>query len=268
MKKMKGKLFAVTVGVVFLGSSAFTPAQVSADEVMWVNHLDFLAGDPSVILSFNAGDSGVGGGLSGLIINSTTAGEDDDAGWNKVIQKGLIVPPGYLVNGVRVCYELSSVDGFISQIRLAQVQDPPATASVLLDDTTDLTNPGPVCVDSSAPTFGPIDPSAGALLLSFRVNVTNPADDVTDGDTIVIRGVALNVIPQAVEDLQEQIDGLEDGLIELEDGLQNHTHEYLTGKGSGHNNTTATSGPADISEETVPEPVPFEDKKEKKQKKK
>ena len=38
---------------------------------------------------------------------------------------------------------------------------------VLLDDATDQTDPGPVCVDSQATD---IDPAAGAVVLSYRVN--------------------------------------------------------------------------------------------------
>jgi len=196
--------------------------------VMWTNHLDFLAGDPSVNTSFNAVNSGVGGGLSGLIIGSTTLGEDATGGGNKVVEKGLQVPPGFLISGVRVCYELSSQKSFISQIRLAQVQDPPATALVLLDDATDLTNAGPICVDSK-PVSTPIDPSKGAVRLSFRVNY----GDLTD--RIVLRAVGLNLVIDPNGIFQQIIEELE-----------NHTHTYLTGKGKGHNNTEAETGPAII----------------------
>jgi len=251
MKIAKKKLFCLAAGAFLLGGSvALAPAQANADEVMWINHLDFLAGDPSVLLSFNAVDSGVGGGLSGLIINSTTVGEDADGGGNKVIQKGLLVPPGLLVNGVRVCYELTSEESYISQIRLAQVQDPPDSAFVLLDDATDQTAQGPVCVDSAMPFSGPIDPTAGPLLLSLRVNFTNPADSVSAGDTIVIRGVGLYVMTQALDDIQQQID-------ELQGGLLNHSHKYLTGRGVGHNNKVAKSGGAIISPNPIPDVVPW-----------
>ena len=94
-----------------------------------------LPGDSTVITSFNAIDSGVGGGLSGLIIQSTTVGEDGPAPHHgiKVVQTTLEIPPGQLINGVRVCYELTNSRSFISQILLAQVQDPPSTANVILD---------------------------------------------------------------------------------------------------------------------------------------
>src|SRR5437867_500512 len=162
------------LGVAALSGLCIAPASPASaaglgKTTMWVNHLDLLAGDPSVITSFNAVNSGVGGGLSGLIINSTTTGEDALGGGNKVVEMAPEIPPGYVIRSVRVCYESTSSGSFISQIRLAQVQDPPATALVLLDDPTDLTDPGPKCVDSGPP-FVTVNPSLGSVLLSLRVN--------------------------------------------------------------------------------------------------
>lgn len=154
--------------------------------VMWINHLDFLPGDSSVQTSFRAVSSDVGG-LTGLNIASTTTGETATGGGNKVIEKGLQIPPlptGVNVSGVRICYELSDVRTFISQIRLAQIQDPPSSAVVRLDDATDQTNKGPVCVDSTSTS---INPSNGALLLSLRVNYGDVADK------IVVRAVGLHL---------------------------------------------------------------------------
>jgi hypothetical protein len=158
---------------------------------MWLNHFALLPGDPSVQTTFNAVNSGVGGGLTALVVQSTTTGEDAQGGGNKVVQMAVEVPPGFKVTGVRVGYELTSSASFISQIRLAQVQDPPATALVLLDDGTDLTAVGPVFVDSASTL---IDPATGPLLLSFRVNFGNTADK------IAIRGVALILQSRADDD--------------------------------------------------------------------
>ena len=182
-------------GALALLAAGVAPGSLHAADPMWLNHLDFLPGDPSVQTSFNAVNSGVGGGLSGLIVNSTTTGENANGGGNKVVEKGVPVPPVFQITGVRVCYEVDNPDDasntveptFISQIRLAQLQDPPAVALVLLDDGADLTDPGPLCVDSEAPSGGPIDPVPGGLRLSLRVNFGD-----TD-DTIVLRGVALLV---------------------------------------------------------------------------
>jgi hypothetical protein len=154
--------------------------------IMWVNHFDLLPGDPSVKTSFNAVNSGVGGGLTGLVIESTTTGENAQGGGNKIVHMGLQVPPGYSIRGVRVCYELSNKRSFISQIRLAQVQTPPQSALVLLDDGTDQTNPGPICVDSSATA---VDPSLGEVLLSLRVNFGNTSDK------IAVRALGLHLSP-------------------------------------------------------------------------
>ena len=162
------------------------PKPASKKSIMWVNHFDLLPGDPSVKTSFNAVNSGVGGGLTGLVIESTTTGENGQGGGNKVVHMGLQVPPGYSIRGVRVCYELSNKRSFISQIRLAQVQTPPQSAVVLLDDGTDQTNPGPICVDSTATT---VDPTAGELLLSLRVNFGNTSDK------IVVRALGLHLTP-------------------------------------------------------------------------
>ena len=158
---------------------------------MWINPLDFLAGDASVKTSFNAVTSGVGGGLSGLIIESTTTGDEASGGGNKVVERGLDVPPGYRITGVRVCYELSNTRSFIDQIRLAQVQEPPETALVELDDPTHQNAAGPTCVDSK-PLPGPtnVDAEAGEVLLSLRLNFGDTSD------RIVLRGVALALVPK------------------------------------------------------------------------
>jgi hypothetical protein len=154
---------------------------------MWIDHFSLLPGDPSVTTSFNAVNSGVGGGLTALVVHSSTTGETAQGGGSKVVHTALEVPPHYDVVGVRICYELTSKRSYISQVRIAQVQNPPGTANVLLDDPANHTNPGPVCVDVKSPT---IDPRPGALLLSLRVNFGNTAD------RIAIRGVALHLVPR------------------------------------------------------------------------
>jgi hypothetical protein len=156
------------------------------DHIMWINHFALLPGDSSVLTSFNAISSGVGGGLTGLVIQSTTPGDTAPGGGNKVVHMGLQVPPRYVIKGVRVCYELSNRRSFITQIRLAQVKDPPSSATVMLDDGTDQTAAGPICVDSATTT---VDPSLGAVLLSLRVNFRDTSDK------IVLRALGLHLIP-------------------------------------------------------------------------
>jgi hypothetical protein len=152
---------------------------------MWINHFDLLPGDSSVLTSFNAVSSGVGGGLTGLVIQSTTVGDTGAGGGNKVVHMGLEVPPGYSIKGVRVCYELSNKRSFITQIRLAQVNDPPSSATVMLDDGTDQTAVGPICVNCTTTT---VNPTLGAVLLSLRVNFGNTSDK------IVVRALGLHLI--------------------------------------------------------------------------
>jgi len=154
-------------------------------ETMWIDHLVFLPGDPSVQTSFNAVSSGVGSGLSGLIITSSTVGDVAQDGGNKVVETALEVPPGFDIVSVRVCYENSNPRSFITQTRLAQVQNPPSTALVLLDDPTHLNAAGPVCVNSQ-PTL--VNPAKGSVLLSLRVNFGDTSDK------IVLRAVGLNLI--------------------------------------------------------------------------
>jgi hypothetical protein len=163
-------------------------AQATApSELFWLNHLDLLPGGPEVTTSHRSTTSGVGGGLTGLVIESSTTGELLGDGGNKVVHMSADVPPDYVADSLRICYELSSSGSFISQARLAQVQDPPSTAIVKLDDPTDHTAMGPVCVDTATTVF---DTSAGAILFSLRVNFGNTAD------RIVVRGLALRLIPQ------------------------------------------------------------------------
>jgi hypothetical protein len=155
--------------------------------VLWLDHFALLPGASELTTSFNSTSScpGFSSCLTGLVIESSTPGEVFLSGGNKVVHMATGVPIGWDVTGVRVCYELSSRASFISQIRLAQVQNPPSSAVVLLDDGTDLTNPGPVCVNSAPPFAGKINPEPGSLLLSLRLNYGDTAD------RIVVRGLGL-----------------------------------------------------------------------------
>ena len=57
---------------------------------------------------------------------------------------------------------------------------------MLLDDGTDQTAVGPVCVDSTTTT---VDPGRGAVLVSLRVNFGDTSDK------IVVRALGLHLIP-------------------------------------------------------------------------
>jgi hypothetical protein len=169
------------LGIAFIGACAAQSAL--AQPVYWLNHLDLLPGDETVITDFEA-VSCPGGTLSGLAITSSTTGETGPVDQNKVVAMGVEVPPDFEINGVRVCYENSSEGSFISQIRLCQLLSPPDSCLVRLDDGTDLTDPGPVCVTSAAPSNGPIETGAdiegveGPVRLSLRVNFGDTADNI------------------------------------------------------------------------------------------
>jgi len=106
------------------------------EQIMWLNHFDLLSGNiDELTTTFNSTSSGVGGGLTGLVIQSVTVGDVFLAGGgNKVVQMALDLPKETKITGVRVCYENTSNASFITQIRLAQVQNPPSSAMVKLDD--------------------------------------------------------------------------------------------------------------------------------------
>ena len=64
----------------------------------------------------------------------------------------------------------------------------------------------------------------------------------------------VEVLESQVETLLEQNTSLQEQVTNLEEALADHSHDYLTGQGEGHNNSVATSGPAVFP--AAPEPVP------------
>lgn len=152
------------MGFVVLGNST-----AIAQTVQWINHLDLIAGDASVTQASYASTQDFG-----LIIRSTTVGDVDSSGGNKVVSKALQIPSNSTITGIRLCYALSDTRSFVSAIRLSQVQAP-ESATILLDSPL-RGSEGPVCVDSNATS---IDPSLGALILDLRVNFGDTADRIT-----------------------------------------------------------------------------------------
>jgi hypothetical protein len=61
---------------------------------------------------------------------------------------------------------------------------------------------------------------------------------------ILLNAEAINDLAAAVLLLADEVEAIKVVLEDLGDELANHTHYYLTGKGVGHNNTMAETGPA------------------------
>jgi hypothetical protein len=291
MRKEKRVYYVLTI--LFLLSCLVVPSQLLAEDEIgqWINHLDFLPGSTDVVAEYNTAT--VRGG--GLEITAAVIGKS-------FVQQGLQVPPGYLVNGVRVCYEQTG-RSHIDQVTLLQLQNPPDSIGAMLNDDITFNNsdPGPVCVDSLPPT-DPIDPSLGALSLRVGVNFA----DTTE--SIVILGVGLLTVPDPdspvsqleddvaqleddveqlnsnikriaavliehgvrLDNLDNDLDNLDNALERLTNAVIKHTHIYRTGKGVGHNKVEAASSTL-IFEEETPEPkseAPVIKKKSKKKSKK
>jgi hypothetical protein len=181
------KTFAkILFGGFWLLAMGLSSAQ--ADTVDWINHFDLLSGNPSnLTLTTNSTSSGIGGGLTGVVVKSRTVGDVFPDGGNKVVHMALNLPPqpaGIAIRGVRICYESTSIATYVTQTRIAEVQNPPSIAAVKMDDVTDLNLPGANCVTVSGPGSN-IAVGNGPLLLSLRFNFGSI------NDAIVIRGLGI-----------------------------------------------------------------------------
>src|ERR1041385_8767133 len=67
-------------------------ASVTVTNVMWLNHFALLPGDTSVQVSYDSVNSDVGGGLTALVVQSTTTGETTSGGGNKDVHMAVQVP--------------------------------------------------------------------------------------------------------------------------------------------------------------------------------
>lgn len=159
-------------------------ATKKTETVMWLNPLDLKGNDPSTLTAHDATQTSARFGLSGLLVKSTITGNQCLTGEGKSVDMGVSVPPGYVVEGVRIAYESSSPKTKIEQIRISQLNDPPTTATVRMDETPPAYTGGPTTVTVKA-SFGKIDPKNGALELNLFTTFAN-----TD-DSIIIRGVGL-----------------------------------------------------------------------------
>jgi hypothetical protein len=56
--------------------------------------------------------------------------------------------------------------------------------------------------------------------------------------------VSIQELLERIEDLENQMEDLTEHVMGLQEDLEEHSHAYLTGNGTGHNNTEAETGPA------------------------
>ncbi len=177
------------IPVIGLGSTNVANADADhSPQIQWVNYMDLVPGDPTVTSAVTLEHPSFGTNTLGLVITSSTTGDTDSNNENKVVTMALELPKQVKVTGVRVCYENSAPSStFIEQTRLAQLNNVDgSTASVKLDDTTHLNATGPTCFTSSKVKPG-IKASDGPIILSFRINTGNTADQ------IVLHSVGLKV---------------------------------------------------------------------------
>ena len=208
----------------------------SFESLLWVDPLGLKPGSPNVEASLDPLEAGGGLGASGVVIKALE-GEGP-----RRVEMGLSVPPGLLVKGVRLCYEVSSEAFSIDEVRILQLQDPPTSDALVFQDETDLTSAEAVCVDT-AEAEELIDPTAGSLRL--QLILTGP-ETVSPEDCIIIHGLGIH----AVSDPESPLIKLISRVDQLERELRGHTHEYLTGRGVGHNNTRARTSTASTDSAT------------------
>ena len=79
-----------------------------------------------------------------------------------------------------------------------------------------------------------VDPFALIVIIDARLDQLE-----TDVDALEER---VDGIEERVDDIEADIEELDEKVEELREDFDNHSHSYLTGKGTGHNNTEAETG--------------------------
>jgi hypothetical protein len=95
----------------------------------------------------------------------------------KWINMGLEIPPGAIIKGIIICYQLSNKKSFISQVRLTE-QTTPNVQLVRHDDPTDLLSTSPVCVTSLVRYGAAFN---GAINLELRLKFASTGDYIMLG---------------------------------------------------------------------------------------
>ena len=102
-----------------------------------------------------------------------------------------------------------------------------------------------------------------ALVLQVGVDLEDLAAQVAaNTEAIAMNTEAIEANTTAIVDLAEvvglladEVEAIQEALEDLGDVVANHTHYYLTGKGTGHNNTMAETGPASGEDDPEIQPV-------------
>ena len=212
----------VAIPVSWIGR-AFNDNLAPSDIVAYLNVNSFARlreGDP--------GNIGVVGGLiSEVPFQGLTHGGPDGC---------LSVPKGKIsaaTTAVKCLAGASMKDEGASHVDIAAIVQAGKTYNIEVELI------GELFAFNTGPVLGP-----GTLLLvghpqiNFESSVSGDPFGVTVGDIRVTVGTS---VAGELQDLQDQID-------RLRQALENHTHEYLTGRGVGHNNTVASTGAAVISD--------------------
>ncbi|MBD3236411.1 MAG: T9SS type A sorting domain-containing protein [Candidatus Eisenbacteria bacterium] len=156
------------------------------------SHADFTLWHSPTVAWTNNSQLTIEPSLPGTGLHVTTTSPGD----HQWVTIGLTLPSNVTIEGVHVCYELASPQSFISQVRLTRMVFP-NTATVIHDDPTDLTDPGPTCYLS--PVYS--EAVESTISLSFRLYFDSVDDWVDIGAIgIVVRPVVSDVDDDPVAD--------------------------------------------------------------------
>src|SRR6266487_2802574 len=132
----------------------------------WLSPTDFVSGDPSLIINHPS------------VSHPSTVVTCNDPGDFKWVSMSLRLPANATIEEITICYQLTSKNSFISQIRLAEIKTPDH-ATVRHDDSTDLKSTSPDCytskIDESVTT------NEAAMTLELRLNFDNVDDKIMLG---------------------------------------------------------------------------------------
>jgi hypothetical protein len=133
-------------------------------KTLWISPTDWVTGDSTLQISYPSVTH------PAVEITTTVLG---DLKW---VFLGLRLSVDSLIRAVRVCYQLSSSNSFISQVRLTEMQTPDS-ALVRHDDPTDLLSTIATCYVSQVGAYH----ANGAVTLALRLKFANAGDKITLG---------------------------------------------------------------------------------------